>query len=349
MKKVFLVLLILSMFFVFAACNSNTTDEAPPDEQATDTDQTEQPAEVNRDNWPTMLRVGGGSTGGMLYVLANGFANLVTEYLEVNTAVQETGAAADNIMLIQLGEAELGLASSGTMVEAWNGEGVWNTDGTEYQNIRTLVPTHPSYTYLTYLENNPINGWEDIANKKIGFGPTTGTPATQWPKIFELAGFQPKEVVYGSFGDMQSQLADGLIDGIIYIATYPYAGQVELESTYDAGYIAPPAELQEELVKAYPEYSPGVLPAGSYKGLPEDLNTVLQWFYCVGSKDLPDDFVYELVKTYFEQTEYLDSVLNSWSANMSAEDVLSSPIPLHPGAIRYYEEIGLEIPDTLRP
>jgi hypothetical protein len=335
------IILVLAVTPILTSCSTAPGDSEPGGEEPPEG------SESADAEWPETLRMGGASVGGMLYVIVGGYANMVQNFVGINTTVEETGGPVDNIQLIQNKQNEMGAASSGTLYEAWNGE-AW-ADGTEYRDIRAIVPTHPSYSYITFLAKNPINSWDEVPEKTIGYGPQTGTPATQFPKHFEISGISPKKAVYASFGDVQSQLKDGLIDGIIYIASYPYAPQVEMEATMEAGMLAPPPEVIDELVEQHPYFAKGVLPKDSYPSVKEDMDTSVMWTYIIGHKNLPEDLVYEMTKSSYEEVEYLKTALATWDQYMKPEVMLTSPIPLHPGAIKYYREIGLDIPDKLIP
>ena len=343
------IVFVLLIMPILSSCSapkndSQTSSEAPANTESVDTPKSN---ETDKSNWPKTLRIGGASVGGMLYVVTAGYANMVQEYLGVNTTVEETGGPVDNITLIQSKQNELGTASAGTLYEGWNGE-AW-ANGKKHQDVRALVPTYYQLSYITYLQNNPINSWDELPNKVIGYGPKTGTPATQFPKHFEISGISPKEAVYGTFGDVQNQLKDGLIDGVLYIASLPYAPQVEMEATMEAGMLVPPEDVVDKLVEKYPYFAKDVLKKGAYPSVKEDMTTSVMWTYIVGHKDLPEDLVYEMTKKSYEEVEFLKTSLSTWDQYMKPEVMLTSPIPLHPGAIRYYREVGLDIPDKLIP
>ena len=99
----------------------------------------------------------------------------------------------------------------------------------------------------------------------------------------------------------------------------------------------------------YPYFSKGVLPAGSYKSVKEDMHTVVVWMYFIANKKMPDSLAYEITKASFDHVDYLKAGLPTWDRYMKAENMFSSPVPLHRGAIQYYKEIGVKIPARLIP
>ena len=300
----------------------------------------------DRSSWPKQVRLGGGSIGGTMYVGTARFGNMVQEFLKVNATTEASAGPADHIKLINRGEMELGGATAGPLHEGWNGL-AW-AKGEKYQNVRALVPYYAAFTYVTVLASSPVKTLKDLDGRKLGVGPRGGTPQTQFPKIFEILGVKPNYVL-GSFGDIQSQLKDGLIEGVAYMAAHPYAAQMQLEATHEARLIPPDAATADTFVKKYPYFSKGVLPAGSYKSVKKDMPTVVLWMYFITSKNMPDSFAYEVTKAAFEHVDYLKSGLPSWDKYMKAENMFSSPVPLHRGAVQYYREKGVKLPASLIP
>ena len=300
----------------------------------------------DRSNWPKQIRIGGASIGGTQYVGTARLGNMIQQFLKVDATTETSGGPADHIKLINRGEMELGGATAGPLYEGWNGE-AW-AKGTEYQNVRALIPFYPAFTYVTVLASSSVKTLKDLNGKKLGVGPRGGTPQTQFPKIFEILGAKPNYVL-GTFGDIQSQLADGLIEGVAYMAALPYAAQIELEATHEARLVGPDAATADAFVKKYPYFAKGVLPAGSYKSVKVDLPTVVVWMYFITNKNMPDSLAYEITKASFEHVDYLKSGLPTWDRYMKAENMFSSPVPLHRGAVQYYREQGVKLPASLIP
>ena len=301
---------------------------------------------ADRSSWPKQLRIGGASIGGTQYVGTARFGNMLQEFLKVNATTETSAGPADHIKLINRGEMELGGATSGPLYEGWHGE-AW-AKGTNYRNVRALVPFYSAFTYVTVLAKSPVKTLKDLDGRKLGVGPRGGTPQTQFPKIFEILGVKPNYVL-GTFGDVQSQLKDGLIEGVAYMAAHPYAAQVELEATHEARLIPPDAATVDAFVKKYPYYSKGVLHTGAYKSVKVDMPTAVVWMYFIANKSMPDSLAYEITKASFEHVDYLKAGLPSWDKYMKAENMFSSPVPLHRGAVQYYREKGVKLPASVIP
>lgn len=303
-------------------------------------------ASGDRAGWPKQIRIGGASIGGTQYIGTARFGNMLQEFLKVNATTETSAGPVDHIKLINRGEMELGGATAGPLYEGWHGQ-AW-AKGQKYQNVRALVPFYAAFTYVTVLANNPVKSLKDLEGRKLGVGPRGGTPQSQFPKIFDILKVKPNYVL-GTFGDVQSQLKDGLIDGVAYMAAHPYAAQIQLEATHEARLVPPDAATIEAFIKKYPYFSKGVLPAGAYKSVKEDMPTMVVWMYFIANKDMPETLAYEITKASFEHVEFLKSGLPSWPRYMKAEHMFTSPVPLHRGAVRYYRETGVKLPASIIP
>jgi TRAP transporter TAXI family solute receptor len=121
----------------------------------------------------------------------------------------------------------------------------------------------------------------------------------------------------------------------------------DVEAKQPIAFISPSSEQIEAIRKAMPEFSPSKIAAGTYRGLEKDYVTVGVYNFAIGRADLPDDLVYQLVKAVFENQPTLLKA-HSTAAETIPQNVLKDTfLPLHPGTLRYYREVGIKIPDVL--
>ena len=146
---------------------------------------------------------------------------------------------------------------------------------------------------------------------------------------------------------MKDQITSGELAGAVFVGGVPFPtlAQLDAEGALDTISLSP--EQIAAIIKQIPEITPSVIPAHTYPSLTQDYHTIGLYNFAVGSKDLPDDLVYELVKAVFENHDDLvkahPSAVETIPANVSRNTVL----PFHPGALRYYREKGIKIPDQL--
>ena len=138
------------------------------------------------------------------------------------------------------------------------------------------------------------------------------------------------------------------MDSALNAAGLPHPSVLESGSTGDIDIVGVPADQANDFIEKYPYFSTATIPADTYDALDEDLETVTLWNFVIGNKNLPDDFVYDVVKTVFEERQAMIDTHRS-SENIKLENLDKITIPLHPGALRYYREQGVEVPDRLVP
>ncbi len=185
-----------------------------------------------------------------------------------------------------------------------------------------------------------------MADKRIGVGPQGGTGGSYASKIFEALGI-PATVRYGAWSSLSTQMRSGLLDALLGTAGVPFPVITELDRTEHVHFIPLSVDEITKLRKAMPEFSASVVPAGSYPALNTEYETIGLFNFGVASKDLPDDLVYSIVKAFCANHDRL--VEANPAARESVVENLdrNSFIPYHPGAARYYREIGVELPADL--
>ena len=124
---------------------------------------------------------------------------------------------------------------------------------------------------------------------------------------------------------------------------------MDLATTRDIVLISFSDEDVKKIVEAYPFYSPFVMPPGIYKGQDYPVKNPSVWNTVICNPDVSEDLVYRLVKALFQHKDYLEKIHPFAKYTTPQNAITASPIPLHPGAIKYYRELGLKIPDRLIP
>jgi hypothetical protein len=187
----------------------------------------------------------------------------------------------------------------------------------------------------------------DLNDKSVGVGPVGGTPATYWPKILAEAGVKPKRIVNAGSSDLNSQLKDGMLDANGQSVGLPWVTVTEIQTTHDVVVYGVPADTAKKINAKIPSLALGSIPKGTYKSNPDqDIPTLTVWNFMTVNKDAPDDFVYEVLKATFANVDILIAAHKS-AKEVKPEAIVNSPIPLHPGAVKYYKEKGIAIPDKL--
>jgi TRAP transporter TAXI family solute receptor len=297
--------------------------------------------------WPDALTIGTGSPGGVYLPYGQALAPILTEALGLPVTAQATQGPDQNILLLESGDAPVGFVTMGVALQAWNGTGEW-THAKQLRSMRALFPMYDTPIQVVALKSSGIHSFAEMADKRVGAGPQGGTAGTYLPSIFKVLGI-PASVRYGAWALMGSQLRSHQLDVVVGAGGVPQPFIAELDAAEPVNFIALTDGEIATIRKAIPEIGVSVVPAGAYPSLKADYKTIGLYNFGVASKDMPDDLVYAVVKAFYANHDRM--VEGSPSARESVVENLKRNefLPYHPGALRYYREIGVEIPTGLVP
>jgi TRAP transporter TAXI family solute receptor len=298
-------------------------------------------------DWPKSLTVATASPGGVYYVYGDALAQILTEKLGIPVSSLPTQGSIQNVKLLDSGGVQLGLITMSTGHEGWNGTGAW-TNGKKFRNIRALFPMYDNPFQPVALQKSGIATLAQLDRKRIGAGPPSGNIATYGPVIFKIVGISP-EMTYGSYDDMATQLLDGRVDAMLTVLGAPAPAIQRVDVKEPVKLLDISTDQMEAIVKAIPDFSLSKIPAGTYRLQSTDYITVAVPNFVIGRADLPDDLVYRLTKAVFENQPRLVKATPAAQDTVAQNAVKDSFLPFHPGAARYYREIGLKIPDAVAP
>jgi TRAP transporter TAXI family solute receptor len=298
-------------------------------------------------NWSKTLTLGTASVGGTFFVYGQVWATLVNEKLGTSISTQQTQGPNQNIILTDSKQIDFGMTTMGVALQAWEGKGEW-TKGQQYRNIRAMFPMYDTPFHFVALEKSSIKSVSDLNGKISGVGPRAGTCGTYFPLFFKVLGINTT-VRNGQASDMAANLQDGLIDSFPFCAGVPIAAYSELETTNKVRFFTFTDDEIRKIKAALPEMSDSLIPKGTYKQQTEDHKTIGLFNYAIAHKDVPEDLVYGVVKSVLENNPQMvkghaaakETVLKNWDRN--------GFLPLHPGAIRYLKEKGINVPKQLIP
>ncbi|NVF15799.1 TAXI family TRAP transporter solute-binding subunit [Vreelandella maris] len=303
-------------------------------------------ANEDRSDWPSSLVMGTASQGGTYYIYGAGLANLISQELDINLGTEVTGGPAQNVSMVQMGEHDFGLTTLGPAQEAIEGKSPVMA-GVEHENIRAVIPMYSSIFHYAALEQSGITSVADLEGKRLGVGPAGGTNSVYVPRILEFLGYDVT-TIDGGISDQGGQIQDGLLDGFAQAGGVPLAAISQLEAQAEVNIFAYSENEIERLLEEFPVLSRADLPAGGYASLDEDVPTVAMWSFVITHADAPESLVYEVVKTVMENSEAVAQIHRSAEETVAENYINNSAIPFHPGAVRWFEENGYEIPEDLK-
>jgi uncharacterized protein len=296
-------------------------------------------------DWPKSLTLATASPGGLYYVYGETVTKLLTESLKITVDHLPTQGPAHNVKLVESGVAQLGLITMGVGLQGWNGTGDW-TAGQRFRTMRALFPVYDTVFQFVTLRRSGITTLAQFSNQNIGVGPRAGTSGVYVPAMLAAIGISAK-IGNGSFNTAAANLLEGRYDALVMAAGVPFPALKQAEAKEPLVFVSLTPEQIEAIRKAMPELTISEIGSGAYSSLDKTYTTLGVYNFTIGRDDLPDDLVYQLVKAVFENQPRLVKATSAASETVPQNAVKNTFLPFHPGAVRYYREVGVKIPDAL--
>lgn len=303
-------------------------------------------AQEDRSDWPSSLTIGTASQGGTYFIYGTGLAGLITQNLGVNASAEVTGGPVQNATLVETGDHQVGLVTMGPAYEAWTGNSEL-APGVEHSSMRALFPMYQTPFEAVALQSSGIANVTDMNGKRVSVGPAGGTAATYWPRFFEVLGVEAN-ISYSGANDATSQVKDGLIDAFAFAAGVPISAFAQIAAENPVNIFGFTEEQRDQILEALPEVSAFDVPGGLYQGFPDGHLTVAMWNFVIAHEDMPESLAYEITKLVMENNEAMMQIHATAAETLPENAGENTFLPYHPGALRYFDEKGIEIPAELR-
>jgi TRAP transporter TAXI family solute receptor len=303
---------------------------------------------------PAMARtqfvsIGTGGTGGIYYPYGGGVAEIWTKYVKDVRAVAEvTGASVENVKLAHKGETVIGEVMGDVAVAGFNGLSKFKG---KKHDILSMAIMYPNLLQVVALKKSGITNIEQIKGKKISSGsPGSGTNFMA-ETVFKALGIPLDSYKDSrlSFTESANALRDGTIEVGVWSVGPGTSSILDLATTHDIHILTFTPEQQKKILAANKEYSAVDLAGGVYRGVDSPVPTIGVWNVMICQASLDADMVYNLVKALYEHQDYLIKIHPSASYTTAENAVKYSPIPLHPGTVKYLKEKGVAVPAKLMP
>jgi len=293
-------------------------------------------------HWPKTVSIGSG-TGTTYYAIAGGMGKMMEKYLGVPGIPTKTSGGEETARLIHSGNLDMGFITPDVGYDAYRGIGNFKDIGPA--PIRVFLQDFPLHYNLITLEGSGIKSWSDLQGKS-GYYRSRGSSVMEflWDASLDAYGVKGKDIKNTMKYDRASEWIDaiktGKVDFALDCGFHPAAKWMELATTHPMKIIhvddAHLAKIQEKL----PWVFPLTIRGGTYKTMPEDVQTAAFAVVVDCRKDLPDDFVYEVTKmiwTHFDEFKTYHPVCKFFGP----EAVTRTNFAYHPGAMKYYKEKGV--------
>jgi TRAP transporter TAXI family solute receptor len=297
----------------------------------------------------TFISVGTGGTGGIYYPYGGGVAEIWSKYVKGVKAVAEvTGASVENVKLAHKGETVIGEVMGDVAVAGFNGLSKFKG---KKHDILSMAIMYPNLLQIVALKSTGITDINQVKGRSISTGsPGSGTNfmAEAVLKALNIAPDSYKDSRL-SFTENANALRDSTIDVGIWSVGPGTSSILDLATTHEISMLAFTPEQTEQILAANKTYSSVELAGGVYRGIDKPVSTIGVWNVMICQASLDTEMVYNLAKALFEHNDYLQKIHPSAAYTTPENAVKYSPIPLHPGTIKYLEEKGIAVPDKLRP
>ncbi len=281
-----------------------------------------------------------GGTSGVYYPLGVALSTIyATEFPDAKTQVQATKASVENLNLLQQGRGEIAFALGDSVKLAWEGNTEVGFPG-KLDKLRAIAAIYPNYVQVVASADSGVATLADLKGKSLSVGaPKSGTELNA-RAIFEAAGLTYDDLSraeYLPFGESVELMKNRQLDATLQSAGLGVASIRDLATSIPITIVAVPADIVEKIGAPY---TAAVIPAGTYEGQAADVATAAITNILVTRADLDDETVYRMTKALFENLDEMSAAHAAAQAISIDAATDGLPIPLHPGAERYYREQG---------
>ena len=251
--------------------------------------------------------------------------------------------------LIPTGDDDLAIALADTVQQGYTGTGRF--EGQQLPMIRAVGSLYDNMIQIVTTADSGITSIDDLKGKRVSVGaPGSGTEVNAMTLLAANGiSFDDFTAERLNFNETADALANGDIDAGFWSVGAPTSSILNLATTNDIRIIGLTDAQIAAADAADPTFAPTTLAGGVYEGVAEDVATLGVPNVLVVSSEMDEETVYQITKAIYENITELQAVHPAANETTIAFTLSATPVPLHPGAIRYYEEAGATIPDELRP
>lgn len=346
MKKYLAISMALTLVLVLAACGGTSS---APASSASSAASSSTPAESSAAT--EGLKVDGdfimatGGTSGTYYAFGGVMCQVLNSATGSNITANSTGASVENIRLLESGDADLAIVQTDIMAYAVGGSTLEAFNGQPVTNVKAIASLYPEVVHCV-TTNMDINTIADLKDKVVSMGaPGSGTRANA-EQFLEAYGLTTDDVQVRdlSFAESGSALQDGTIDAAFVVAGAPNSAITELSVSKPVKVISIGDAERAAMIEKYPFYADYTIGKDVYK-TEADTTTLAIKAVLIVREEMTENDVYALTKALFENQADL-AASHAKGAELSPDNAMIGIVPgtVHPGAAKYYTEIGVKVP-----
>ena len=289
------------------------------------------------------MMMGTGGTAGTYYAFGGVLAQYMKNYSGYSVTAVSTAASKANIQSIGDGDYQMGFTQSDVMVYAWEGTKSFETDGPS-RDFRVMGALYAETVQLITMKED-IKTVADLKGRSVSIGAPGSGVYFNAMDVLEGAGLTIDDIKpqYQSFDDSKEALKDGQIDAAFIVAGAPTAAITELATTNGVYLVPIDGELRDKIMGICPYYAPLQIPAATYPGQTEPIETITIKATMIVDADLDEEVVYQLTAAIYDHKDEIAQE-NAKGEELTIENATSGiAVPFHAGAARYFAEHGVTV------
>lgn len=283
-----------------------------------------------------------GGQSGVYYPLGVALSQIYSKELtNTRSTAQVTRASAENLNLLQAGRGELALTLADALSDAWNGK-VEAGFNSKLDKLRGLSATYNNYIQIVASADSGIRTLADLKGKRVSVGAARSGTELNARAVFGAAGLTYKDlakVEYLPFGESVELIKNRQLDATLQSAGLGVASIRDLSTAMKIVVVPVPANVVAKV--GDPAYQPAIIPANTYTGQTADVQTAAIPNFLVTHSGVSNDVAYRMAKAMYDNIDTLYAAHSAAKAIRRENAIKGMPVPLHPGAERYYREVGL--------
>jgi TRAP transporter TAXI family solute receptor len=283
-----------------------------------------------------------GGQAGVYYPLGVALSQIYAKDIpNARSTAQVTKASAENLNLLQAGRGELAFSLADAVSDAWKG----NPDAgfpKKLDKLRGLSATYNNYIQIVASAESGIKTVADLKGKRVSVGASKSGTELNARAILKAAGLSYADLAkteYLSFAESVNLMKNRQLDATLQSAGLGVASIRDLASAIKIVVVPIPADVVAKVGDA--AYQPATIPAGTYTGQDGDVATAAIPNFLVTHAGVSDDLAYQMTKALYANLGTLQSTHNAAKAIKRENALAGMPVPIHPGAARYYKEVGV--------
>ena len=293
------------------------------------------------------ISIATGPTSGVYYPLGGGIANLLSRYVPGYAAnAESTAGSVANIQLMNQKKSDLALSMADAALEGYKGQGKFSGGAVP---LRTLMIAYPNRMHVVSVEGTGINKFADLKGKRVSTGATNSATELMAFRVLEAMGLDMEKDIRRERldpGKSSDAIKDRKLDAYFWVGGIPTSAVTDLGATPGVKLkLVDHADAVDAMNKKYGQlYVRDTIPAKSYPGQERSNEVATVWNLIIVRADMPDQMAYNIVKTIFDKRDELILVhKEAQNFELKNQTTAASPIPFHPGAIKYFAEKGVKL------